>query len=73
MSSEHPFVKAWIDVGQRSRLSGMLNSTAIVGRATVVRPLSSVLIAVISVTEAMIAVVRDFDVMVVMVSVCSKL
>ena len=48
--------------GQRRRLCGMLSSSAIVGKATVVRPFSSVEMPVMSVTEAMMTVVRDLDV-----------
>ena len=48
----------------------MSNSFAMVGRATVVKPLSSVDIAVISVTQVIMIAVRDFEVT---VSVLSRL
>jgi hypothetical protein len=59
---EQPVVRAWIEDGHRSNPGGILSSLAIVGRATVVTPLSSVEMAVMRVTEAMMAVVRDFEV-----------
>ena len=61
-SREQPVVRAWIEDGHRSSPGGMLSSFAIVGRATVVRPLSSVEMAVMRVTEAMMTVVRDLEV-----------
>jgi hypothetical protein len=56
--------------GHRNSPSGMSSSFAIVGRATVVKPLSNVEMAVIRVTEVMITAVLDFDVT---VSVLSRL
>lgn len=47
---------------QSKRLSGISRSTAIVGRVTVVKPLSSVLIPVISVTDAITIAVVAFEV-----------
>lgn len=46
------------------RLSGISRSTAMVGRVTVVKPLSSVLIPVIRVTDAITIAVVAFEVVV---------
>jgi hypothetical protein len=46
------------------RLSGISRSTAIVGRMTVVKPLSNELMPVIRVTDAITIAVVDFEVFV---------
>lgn len=70
ISNEHPLVRAWILDGHSNKDGGISSSFAMVGKATVVRPLRRVEIPVISVTEAITTVVRDFDVI---VSVLSRL
>lgn len=65
---EQPFVRAWMLDGQRRSEGGMSSSRAIVGRATVVTPLRSVDMAVISVTDAITTVVRDLEVIVSLLS-----
>lgn len=62
INREQPLVSAWILEGHSNKEGGISNSLAIVGKATVVSPLRSVDIPVIRVTEAMITVVRDFEV-----------
>jgi len=60
-----PFVNAWMELGQSRRPAGMSSSFAMVGSATVVRPLRRVLIAVMPVTDAMMMAVLLAEVTVV--------